>query len=145
MKVLNVSLALLSTSLLFLPFTALGAEVTASVLLRKGTIISDADIDIKIESHEDFSAVRLAYIGQELRRTIYAGHKISHAYVGPPIVVKRNGNVTMVYTYGSMKLTAKGRALNGGAVGDTITVMNTGSRKKVYGVIMGPEMVEVTR
>lgn len=145
MKVSPISLALLSTSLLFVSFNVSAAEVTASVLLRKGTIISDADVDIKLEDHEDFSVIRSAYIGQELRRTIYAGHKISHAYIGPPVVVKRNGNVTMVYIYGSMKLTAKGRALNGGAVGDTITVMNTGSRKKVYGIITGPEMVEVTR
>lgn len=126
-------------------FSAQAEEVTAAIMLKKGTVLADADVNIVTNDGEDFAEVREAYIGLELKRTIYEGHKITRGHVGAPIIVKRNTPVTMVYTYGTMKLTAKGRALGAGAIGDSITVMNTSSRKKIYGIVSGPEMVEVTQ
>lgn len=130
---------------ILMPFCAIAEEVTATQMLRKGTVLSDADIDIQVKTGEDFAAIRNVYIGQELKRTIYAGHKINRAHIGAPILVKRNAPVTMVYTYGSMRLTAKGRALGAGSIGDSISVMNISSRKKVIGIVSGPELIEVTQ
>ena len=130
---------------LILPHLAHAEEVTASVLLRNGTILTDADVNIKTEAQEDVQAVRSAYIGQQLKRTIYAGQKINKAHVGAPILVKRNATVTMVYQHGALKLTAKGRALSAGAMGDTISILNASSRKKVFGTVSGHELVEITQ
>lgn len=127
------------------PLCAQAEEVTATTLLRKGTVLTDADVLIETAADEDLALIRTNYVGLELKRTIYAGHKISRTHVGPPILVKRNGPVTMVYRYGTMKLTAKGRALSAGAIGDNVTIMNTGSRKKVYGIVSGPELVEISQ
>lgn len=126
-------------------FNAYAEDVTAAQMLRKGTVLTDADVNIKISPSEDFTEIRSAFVGQELRRTIYAGHKINRAHVGAPILVKRNAPVTMIYNYGTMRLTAKGRALGAGSIGDTINVMNTSSRKKIIGIVTGPETVEVSQ
>ena len=133
------------TALCLAAFNAHAEDVTAAQMLRKGTVLTDADVDIKTLPSEDFAEVRLAFVGQELRRTIYAGHKINRAHVGAPILVKRNAPVTMIYNYGTMRLTAKGRALGAGSIGDTINVMNTSSRKKIIGIVTGPETVEVSQ
>lgn len=125
--------------------SALAEEVTAATLLRSGTVLSDMDIIITVEAGEDERSVREVYIGQQLKRTIYAGQKIKLAFLGAPILIKRNANVTMVYSRGTMRLTAKGRALTQGAMGDEISILNVSSRKKVYGIVSGHDLIEVTQ
>ena len=129
--------------LLLLPIHAYGAEVTAATVLRRGAVLSGADISVVLAPGENMEAVRGAYIGQQLKRTVYAGHKIKAEYVGAPVLVKRNDQVSMVYTYGAMQILAKGRALQAGAQGETITVMNVSSRTKVLAVVLEGSLVEV--
>ncbi len=124
-------------------FSASAEIVTANAMLKKGTVLTDEDVSIKLSVGENFAEVRAAYIGSELRRTIYPGRTIAKSYIGPPILVKRNTSVTMVYTYGTMRLTAKGRALGAGVLGDSISVMNMSSRKKVTGIISSSDTVKV--
>ncbi|PHR91182.1 MAG: flagella basal body P-ring formation protein FlgA [Robiginitomaculum sp.] len=146
MKSLFLITGLMVTGSIFvMPLCAQAEEVTATTLLRKGTVLTDADVLIKTNADEDQALIRTNYIGLELKRTVYAGHKISRTHVGPPILVKRNGPVTMVYRYGTMKLTAKGRALSAGSIGESVTIVNIGSRKKVYGIVSGPELVEISQ
>lgn len=128
-----------------LPLCAEAEEVTATSLLKKGTVLTEADLNIEATDTEDVREIREAYVGLELRRTIYEGNIINRNHVSEPQLVKRNGPVTMIYRYGTMKLTAKGRSMGSGALGDHVTVLNVSSRKKVYGVVTGPERVEVTQ
>jgi len=51
--------------------------------------------------------------------------------------------VNMVYRIGLLEMSAYGRALGNGAVGDIITVMNLDSRQKVSGVVRKDGSVEV--
>ncbi len=136
-------IAILLPLIFVFSFSVQAEIVTANAMLKKGTVLTDEDVSIKLSAGENFAEVRALFVGSELRRTIYAGRTISKSYIGPPILVKRNTSVTMVYTYGTMRLTAKGRALGAGALGDSISVMNMSSRKKVTGIISGSDMIEV--
>lgn len=126
-----------------LPGLASAANVTANVNLPRGTIIAQHDIDIKTSSGEVRSEVASAYIGKEVKRSIPKGYKLNPAYVGNPIVVRRNARVNMIYRFGALELSAWGRALDEGGTGDTIRVMNLDSRKRVQGRILESGRIEV--
>lgn len=126
-----------------LPGLAFAANVTANVNLPRGTIIAQQDINIKTSSGEVRSEVVSAYIGKEVKRTIPKGYKLNPAYVGNPIVVRRNARVNMIYRFGALELSAWGRALDEGGTGDTIRVMNLDSRKRVQGRILESGRVKV--
>ena len=83
------------------------------------------------------------YVGKELKRSITKGYKLNPAYVGNPVVVRRNSRVNMIYRVGAMELSAWGRALDEGGAGDIISIMNLDSRKRVQGRVLESGRVEV--
>lgn len=74
-------------------------------------------------------------IGLETRIALYAGRPVRAGDLGPPALVERNAVVTLVYTKGALRITAEGRALGRGAVGEVIRVMNLDSRNTLTGII----------
>ena len=133
-------------ALLFLgliAYQAQAADIIAKSLLRRGTILTVSDIQIKSNAGEDEDSIRQIFLGQQLHRTIYQGHKIYNSDLGAPILVKRNADVQMRYRYGPLLITTKGRALNSGGKGEYITVINTNSRKKVEARIVNENIVEI--
>ena len=122
---------------------ALAQELVASRTLRAGTILQTGDFRPPEEDATAQLAERL--IGLEVRRSIYAGHRIAAGDLGPPTLVRRNDLVTMSYRAGGLSIRADGRALSSGGVGERIRVMNLESRLTVGAVIAGPRLVEVIR
>ena len=59
-------------------------------------------------------------------------------------LVARNANVTIVLQFGNLSLSAQGRAVEEGARGDTIRVLNTTSNRQLEGVVVGPDTVAVS-
>lgn len=129
--------------LLLLPISAEAGEVTAKMTLRRGTLLNDTNVSLAQDAGETIADLRKNFIGRELNRTIYAGHTIDIAYVRAPTLIKRNAQINMVYTYGALQLTAKGKALQTGGEGDLISVMNLSSRKKISATVIGIDRVEV--
>lgn len=128
---------------LLIPFAAEAGEVTAKTTLRKGTLLSVSNVSFTRDIGETLANVGQGFIGRELNRTIYAGHIIDISYVRAPTLIKRNAQISMVYTYGALRLTAKGKALQTGGEGDLISVMNLSSRKKISATVTGIDTVEV--
>jgi flagella basal body P-ring formation protein FlgA len=81
--------------------------------------------------------------GQAARRTLHPNRPIRSADLMPPIVVPKNKLVSMIYESGAMRVTARGRAMDDGGAGDTITVLNTDSKRTVEAVIVDSETVSV--
>lgn len=125
--------------------TAFGAEVTANVTLLRGHIIKASDIGISGEDLASQRDIEQIYIGQQMRRTIYAGAKLNPSHVDKPTLVKRNTRINMVYRIGRLEMTASGRALDEGGAGDIISVMNLDSKRRVEGLILTNGSVEVTK
>ncbi|MFA3919252.1 flagellar basal body P-ring formation chaperone FlgA [Ruegeria hyattellae] len=82
-------------------------------------------------------------VGYEARVTLYPGRPIRAGDVVPPAIVDRNDLVSLIFAHSGLTITADGRALGRGAVGDTIRVMNLSSRTTLSGRILADGRIEV--
>lgn len=118
------------------------ADVFAKRTLRVGTIIGPGDLQVR--GADETGAVD-EMVGLELRRAVYAGHRVTGAHLGTPTLVRRNEIVAMTYRSGALGIRTEGRALTRGGQGETVDVMNLSSRQTVRAVVTGPRRVEVQR
>ncbi|MAC81099.1 MAG: flagella basal body P-ring formation protein FlgA [Rhodobacteraceae bacterium] len=81
--------------------------------------------------------------GLETRVALYAGRPVLKGDLGPPALVDRNDIVTLVYARGGLQISAEGRALSRGGVGDTVRVMNLSSRTTITGRVTETGIIEV--
>jgi len=82
-------------------------------------------------------------VGMSPRHQLRLGEPIRTTDVQAPLVVSKGMQVDMTYTVGSLNLLARGRALQSGAVGDTVDILNPRSNRTVQGIVEGPNMVRV--
>jgi flagella basal body P-ring formation protein FlgA len=80
----------------------------------------------------------------EARRMLRAGEAFRSDDVRKPIVVTKGQAVTMLFDAPGVELTATGRAMSEGGVGDTVTVQNPASFRTINGVISAPGTVVAT-
>ena len=73
-----------------------------------------------------------------------AGQVIRHADLMKPELVGRNETVTITYEVPGILLTMRGQALEAGARGDVINVLNIQSKRTVQATVIGPGRVSVT-
>ena len=120
---------------------------TVSRRMRRDDVVGARDI-IWIEVPNDNLAaayVRDAdeLIGMSLSQGAIPGRPIQMGSLTSPLVVTRNDAVTMLLQHGSLSVTARGRALEDGAVGDRIRVANVDSSRVVDARVVGPGTVLV--
>jgi flagella basal body P-ring formation protein FlgA len=77
------------------------------------------------------------------RYPVRTGEPLRISDMQPPIVVSKGATVDMNYVTGALTLLARGRALQAGAVGDTIDIVNPRSNRTVQGVVQGPNVVRI--
>lgn len=109
---------------------AAAGGLAASRNLPAGTVISAADlraIDSKTPGLTDPSQA----IGLQTRITIYEGRPIQASLLQTPKLVSRNQIVQLAFERGALRIVSDGRALDEGAAGDLIRVMNLGSRNTI--------------
>lgn len=111
-------------------------QVVTTRALQRGAIIREGDVSGPY-ANED-------YLGRELIRSVRAGAVMSPHHVRVPLQVKRNETVTLIFRKGPLTMETVGRSLAEGAMGDRVSVLNTSSRKRVTGRVIGEGLVEVT-
>lgn len=111
-------------------------QVTANRALQRGALIREGDVTGPYATQD--------YVGQELIRSVRAGAVMTPRHVRTPLQVERNETVTLVFRRGALTMETTGRALDEGAVGDRVSVMNITSRKRITGRVIGQGLVEVT-
>jgi len=82
--------------------------------------------------------------GMQARRMLSAGQPFRGDDVRRPIVITKGQTVTMVFDAPGVQLTAMGRAMSEGGVGDTVTVQNPASYRMISGVVTAPGTVRAT-
>lgn len=82
-------------------------------------------------------------VGMSPRYPVRGGEPIRASDMQQPIVVAKGAMVDMNYVSGALTLIARGRALESGAIGDTIDIMNPRSNRTVQGTIEGPNSVRI--
>jgi len=116
--------------------------------LNKGDIISKRDIEYITLREDDLTTNILTnaqnLIGQTPRRGISASRPIKASDVHAPLIVKKGDLVIMILKKGSLSLTTKGKALDNGAKGDMVRILNTNSRQTIEAQVTGPQKVTVS-
>lgn len=138
-------------TILFVSSNAFADDTSVEVLvptynIPKGTIVSINDFELA----EVTQALSSRYItvedsidGLETKRNLYKGKPVIHSYIGEPELVKRNEGVTLVFVVNGLTLTTVGKSIDDGSLGDIVEVINTESRKKVSGVVIDKNVVQV--
>ena len=141
MRVLSIAAVVLSLPLLAVP--ALADTVVPARTIRAHQLITEIDVTFaSMELPSGFS--RLAdVIGQEARVSLYAGRPILPGDIGPPALVTRNQIVLLRYSAHGLSISTEGRALERGAIGDRIRIMNLGSRATLFGQIRADGTIDV--
>jgi len=82
--------------------------------------------------------------GMQARRMLAAGQPFRGDDVRRPIVITKGQTVTMEFDAPGVQLTAMGRAMSEGGVGDTVTVQNPASYRMISAVVAAPGTVRAT-
>lgn len=132
--------------LLFLTLVSpLHAEtLVATRLIRAAQVLDAGDVvgsDLRVVGGAtDMSQV----IGMEARVAIYPGRPVRLSELGPAAVIERNDLVSLLFRRGALTIVTEGRALDRGAIGASVQVMNLSSRQAVQGVVQHGGLVDVT-
>ena len=82
--------------------------------------------------------------GMQARRMLSAGQPFRGDDVRKPIVIGKGDTVTMQFIVPGVELTAMGRAMSEGGIGDTITIQNPASYRMIAGIVTAPGTVRAT-
>jgi flagella basal body P-ring formation protein FlgA len=87
---------------------------------------------------------RSQLIGKAVSRHLRAGSFIQTSDIQDPILINRNDIVTVVFQSGQLSLTVLGRALDEGAKGETIRILNLQSKRTIAASVLKAGTVSVS-
>ncbi len=134
-----------------LRFTGTAVPGTDAVILARavgrGEVIKSSDIVVERRAKADVGpeVVKDAdlAVGFAARRSMPPGQVLTKTDLTKPDFVVRDADVTLVFQVPGIMLTVRGKALDSGAEGDTVNVLNVQSKRTVQGVVTGPGRVLV--
>lgn len=133
-----------------LRFTGTAIEtVEVAVLTRdidRADLLKSSDIALERRPKAEVSgepATRERTIGMQLRRPMRAGTPIRVADIVKPDFVQRDQSVTVIYQVPGIYLTTRGKAIESGAEGDTVSVLNLQTKRTLTGTVTGRGQVTV--
>ena len=134
--------------LLIIFLVGLGSLTRADIVvplktLRSNSIILPEDLAIKSGSVPGTVSDPSQAIGLETRVVLYAGRPIRIDDLVQPAIVKRNQLVPLVFSTSGLSISTTGRALDRGAEGDLIRVMNIASRATLFGIVLSDGRIEI--
>jgi flagella basal body P-ring formation protein FlgA len=115
--------------------------------IAPGDVVRAQDIDwIRLPADrvsQNIITAEAQLLGMAPRRPVRTGEPMRVTDMAPPVVVAKGAIVDMSYTTGALTLLARGKALESGAIGETVDVLNPRSNRTVQGVIEGPNLVRI--
>jgi flagellar basal body P-ring formation protein FlgA len=76
-------------------------------------------------------------IGMQTRRVLRAGESVRGDDVRHPILVTKGSTVTMTFEVPGISVTATGKAMGEGGIGENVTVLNPASYRQITAVVTG--------
>jgi len=134
---------------LLIVMPAFAADETPIVVpahdIARGDVISDSDLAfVKVPASQlsGGAVTQLdALAGHEARRYLRAGEPVRPSDVRMPVLVTKGSTVTMTFAMPGIMLTAIGKAMSEGGMGETVTVLNPVSYRQVTCTVTGPGQV----
>lgn len=111
--------------------------------INQGEVIKASDLMVERRPKTDVVAVE-DVLGLAAKRQLRPGQVIRAGDVMKPELVARNEAVTISFEAPGMVLTVRGKALEPGAMGDVVNVLNVQSQRTVQATVSGPGRVTVT-
>lgn len=116
--------------------------------LERGALIKNADVTVerrpRAEIGRDIVSGGEQAIGLAARSALQAGRPLRVTDLMKPELIQRNETVTLLYEVPGIMLTVRGKAIEGGAEGDVISVLNEQSKRMVQGVVVGAGRVVIS-
>ncbi|SDF09085.1 flagellar basal body P-ring formation chaperone FlgA [Sulfitobacter delicatus] len=122
---------------LILAMPAAAETVTATRTIRANAIITETDVTLFNAAVPNGYQRIVDVVGQEARVVLYPGRPILVDDIGPPALVTRNQIVQVHFRANGVEITTEGRALERGAIGDRLRLMNLSSRATLFGQVQG--------
>jgi flagella basal body P-ring formation protein FlgA len=137
-----IGVLLLAWLAAFPAFAATGMRIVVPVRdIGRGETIAESDLSYEIVAPESVmsnTATSMdALVGMQTRRVLHQGESVRNDDVRHPILVTKGSTVTMTFEAPGITLTAVGRAMSEGGVGDTVTVLNPASYRQISAVVTG--------
>lgn len=121
--------------------------VMVSHTIERGAVLKAADLVVERRPRAEVDRDSIADLdqaaGQAARNTLRPGQPLRSADLTKPQIVLRNEMVSLVFVAPGLTLSMRGKALDAGAEGDTVSVLNEQSKRTVQGVVTGPGHVVV--
>jgi len=114
--------------------------------LEAGSLVGASDIDwVSVPEDHMAGLVTSAedLVNHELRRDQDADQPVHARDITPQRLVTRGSLVTMKIETPFMTVTAEGRALQDGKIGDVVRLNNTQSNRMIEGIVEGPALVRI--
>jgi len=116
--------------------------------LATGTVVRAEDVRMArvhvAVVHREVLHTKTMAVGMQLRHPVVAGQPFAVADVMHPTLVQSGSNVQMQLEAPGLSLLAQGVAMESGATGERIRVLNPSSRAVVIAEVIGPGRVRVT-
>lgn len=139
----------LALVMIFLATPALADSMVATRTIKAQSVIGPDDVAMVAADIPGAMTKLDEAIGLEAKVTLYAGRPVAERDLGAPALVKRSQLVSLIFQSDGLTIHTDGRALERGAAGDLIHVMNLSSHLTVSGsvapdgsVIVGPKSKE---
>jgi flagella basal body P-ring formation protein FlgA len=128
-------------------FADTGARVVVPVRdIARGETLGESDLTYAFVAPESVMSGTATsmdnVIGMQTRRVLRAGMTMRSDDVRAPILVTKGQTVTMLFEAPGVSLTATGRAMSEGGVGDTVTILNPASYRQITAVVTGAGTVK---
>jgi flagellar basal body P-ring formation protein FlgA len=115
--------------------------------LAQGEIVKASDLTLTRRPKSELLTATVVTVEQAAgliaKRALVAGKPIRQADLMKPELVTRNETVTIVFEMPGIMLTTRGKALEAGAQGDLVNVLNVQSKRTVQATVTGPGRVTV--
>lgn len=141
-------------TIVLLPAMMLAASSAFAATLRivvpahdiaRGDVIGETDLTYAtVDAEAVMSGVptKMSEVtGMQTRRVLPAGRPFRGDDLRRPIVITKGQTVTMQFAAPGVELTAMGRAMSEGGVGDTVTVQNPASYRMIAATVVAPGVV----
>lgn len=114
--------------------------------IRPGEVVKASDVAMERKPRAEVGGDWLSLdqaIGLAAKNTLRAGQVLRPGDLMKPQIVQRHEAVTLTYAVPGILLTVRGKALEAGATGDVIGVLNIQSNRTIQGTVTGPGRVAI--
>lgn len=131
--------------LLLLANAGWAETVIAARTIRANAVILPTDVKLNPAQMQGGFTQPADVIGQEARVVLYAGRPILLNDIGPPAIITRNQIVRVHFQGTGLSIVTEARALERGAIGDRVRIMNLNSRATLFGQVQEDGSIRVHR